>query len=224
MKALRRVALTLALAFLTSRPSLAQIDFEVHVFGGGVFTVTDLAAEFVVITDPGTGTGVSFESALMEDGFTFGGGLGARLGQLEVEGEVMYWPSTQVVVLDLAGAQIPGVETSFRASSNVMVAGGNILYHFTVSEDIAIEPYVTGGAGIKRYNTDQPLAGLLFVEGTNVMWNVGIGAKFPISASSQLRVDVRDYMSTFDFGIEGADSKLQHDVISKVGISFVFGG
>lgn len=216
MKALRLVALTVALGCLTSRPALAQISFEGHIFGGGVFSVTDLVdGQFTA-----AGFTVPFESARMDDGFTFGGSLGVRYGQFGVEGEVMYWPSTQVTIAAGTG----GAEVSLRASSNVLIAGGNILYHFTLT-DIAIEPYVTGGAGIKRYNTDQPFGqGVFFVEATDIMWNVGLGANFPISASTALRVDVRDYMSSFDFEVQGLGSELQHDVVGKVGVSFSFGG
>ena len=99
-----------------------------------------------------------------------------------------------------------------------------MLYHFSTPGTVNIMPYIKAGDGIISYGTDQPLEGALFVESTNFMWDIGIGAKFPISPKTALRVEVGDYMNSFDFEVEGAGTKLQHYIVATVGLSIFFGG
>lgn len=167
-----------ALASPAPTPAQEATTFELSVFGGGTFTVGDLADEFTV-TFGGESFGI--ESAHMDNGFSVGGTAGVRFGALQVEGIVAYWPSTQVLVLP---SGLPGVEGSFRAESNVVLAGGNLLYHLVVPNTL-IEPFFSVGAAVKSYDTQQPIGGTLFVAPSNVSVSVGAGVRVPISATTR---------------------------------------
>ena len=118
--------------------------------------------------------------------------------------------------------------------AEVFMLSGDLLYNIPLAGTF-IEPFILGGAGVKKYTVDQPLEGLIFVTSSEFMWSLGGGARFPISNTAWLRVEVRDNMSTFDYcaaplivcteniGVEEIGApKLQHDIISKVGLSLKF--
>ena len=219
MHILRHLAFgaVLFLAAVTPLNGQDKISYELVGYGGAVFSLADLADGF---TQDIGGAPVTFASAHMEHGFVVGVAGGARFGAIQVEGMAAYWPSTQVVVLASA---LPDLQTGYGASSNVLIAGLSALYNFQLASTL-IEPFLAGGVGIKKYDTDQPFAGALFVSSTDLMWNLGVGARFPISASTALRIEVRDYMSSFDFKKDGLTSKLQHDLVATVGLGVIFGG
>lgn len=214
MRFLRSVAVGLAFLLATAAPSLAQV--ELQIYGGAVFPVTKLADSFFFL-------GAEAEGAEMDQGIIFGGSLGYVTGSWGFEANVGYWPSDQIILdtEDIGGAT---VDVSVRTPSNVLLASGNVLYYFSTPGTVNIMPYVKAGAGIINYGTDQPLEGALFVESTNLMWDIAIGAKFPISPKTALRVEVGDYMNSFDFEVEGVSSKLQHYIVATVGLSIFFGG
>ena len=62
------------------------------------------------------------------------------------------------------------------------------------------------------------------VEGTtDVAGTLGVGLRFGLGRATQLRFDVRDYISSFapTRRDEGFDSKLQNDLIATIGLEFV---
>jgi len=214
MRVTKCIGLGLALLLAAATPSRAQV--ELQLYGGAVFPLTKLADSFAF-------AGATAEGAEMSQGVIFGGSLGYLFGSWGIEANVGYWPSDQIILdtEDIGGAT---VDLGVRTSSNVLLASGNILYHFSTPGTVNIMPYLKAGAGVISYGTDQPLEGALFVKTTNVMWNIGIGAKFPISPKTALRVEVGDYMNSFDFEVEGAGTKLQHYIVATVGLSIFFGG
>lgn len=193
-------------------PAQETTTFEISVFGAASFAVGDISDGFGLTLE---GQSFQFERAEMADGFVFGGRAGVRFGDLQVEGSVGYWPTTQVLVFPNS---VGGVEGSFRAESKVLLADASLLYHFEVPNTL-IEPFLVVGGGVKSYDTEQPLQGAIFVGPTDATVIVGGGVRVPLTATTGLRIDIRDHISSFDFEVSGADAKLQNDVIVSVGLS-----
>lgn len=211
MKAAPGLPLALLAALVVAQPMAGQeLQLEVQGFAGGSFAVSNLSNGFFW-------GDVQFTSAKMEDGFIVGGSAGVRYGPLQLEGGVTYWPSTQVLLYPMEGVR--GTELSVSARSNVLLAGGSLLYNFQLRESL-IEPFLAAGAGVKKYTAEGDLADELFVSAIKPMWSVGAGARFPISPTASLRIEARDYMSMFDFEVQGEGDTLQHDVMATVGVSF----
>lgn len=78
---------------------------------------------------------------------------------------------------------------------SVTNVSANLVYHFDVRR---VTPYATFGIGVERssIHTDQPdpLA-LLIPSSTEVAYNFGGGAKYPVSEKFLVRADVRRFQS-----------------------------
>jgi len=219
MHVVRSTALTLLFLALLGAPLHAQNNHaELQIYGGAVFPIMDLAEGgwYAPALD------LDFSETAMQDNVTFGVSAGYRFGKFQLEANVGLWPTSQYAFVSGAAGN---VDISLRTDAKVLLAGGSFLYHFDMSGDVAIEPFFVAGAGVKKYSldADEEFIGTVFTEPTTVSWNVGLGSKFPISPTKALRVEIRDYMSMFDFEIEGADAILQHDVVATVGLSMVVG-
>ena len=151
----------------------------------GVFAPSPASAQSVA--EPGTWTATPFLN------FAFGStapsgslGLGAGIGydltsSLGVEGEFGH-------LFDVAGDNdnIDWAVTTFTA---------NAVYHFDV---INVTPYATAGIGIERSSVDvkvpDPLA-LVQPSSTEVVWNVGGGAKYKLTDRMLVRADLRRFQA-----------------------------
>lgn len=211
MRCIRRV---LAGAFLTSllsfAPLTAQISFEIAPFVGGAFALNDLSGSFTFGT-------VSFQGQKLEPALATGLYAGIRMSpRLSVEGTAMVSPS--VITAPSTDLSTGSTETGFYNAATVSTFAVNVLLNFP-GEGV-LEPFVTGGIGVRHISGTDPFGG--FDSPSNPAFNVGAGLRFKIHPSYAIRVDARDYISSFAAAEDLGDTTTltQHDVVITFGISF----
>ena len=132
-----------------------------------------------------------------------------------------------------AGLKLSSGGTSTSFAGHTHAVHYDFLVHLTSSE-ANIRPFVAAGAGVKLYTgsgaqTDvQPLQNLAFLTQTSQvepMVSIGGGVKFHISRSTQLRIDIHDYISPFPKNViaPAAGSKISgwvQDFAVMAGLSF----
>ena len=208
------VALVIFLLLFPASGLRAQVGFEGSVFAGGAFFMSDLAEELNGLTRS------------HENGFALGARAGARWPRFSLEGELSYVP-TNVVVKSNDGFEA-------TESQSITMFGIAALVNFPLS--LQWEAFLAAGAGAKSYTADDPTTKLGspgqfsagFEPTTEVMFNVGGGFRLWIQDNWNVRLDLRDYISTFDaFALTpqaGNLSQTQHDLLFTLGIGWVPGG
>lgn len=195
----RCAVLLLAVAAWTA-PLQAQerAAFEGTVFGGAGLFLNDFAEE--------EGVAIGMDNSL-----ALGAHAGVRFAdRFGVEGTFAFLP---------AEASLSSGDVSAGIDTNVLLYGASFLVNFPVRES-NLEPFLAVGAGAKRYDADD-------VEGeeteaeTDLMWNFGGGARIFLSENVAIRLEARNYMSSFDPEEPGLDTQLQNDVLLTAGLSFV---
>ena len=186
---------------------LAGQQFEGSVFVGAALPTQNLTDEFALNVDGAVRTALqSHENAL-----TFGANAGVRWDRLAVEGQFAYIPTNILT-------EISGLE-DVTTDQTILMFSGNVLYDILPGDFFDV--FVVGGAGIKSYSADDPAGG--FSAGSDFMFNFGAGGRLAVTEVLALRLDVRDYISTFD-AFEDANSdegaKTQHDVLITIGLSY----
>jgi hypothetical protein len=200
--------LILAAAFVRPAASAAQegYRFQITPFVGRTAFSSDLTDVFFLQDE--SGNPVVFDDAELESSFSIGLHAGVGRGPFAFEGTFGYIPT------EFSG------HSDFEAVSfdtNVLLYGGSFLYTF--ENPHGVEPYLLLGAGAKHYDPD--------VEGgdsvTDFTTDVGFGVAIPLPYDLGLRLEMRDYISSFDPDIEGVDSRKQHDLLLSAGIQITFG-
>lgn len=185
----------------------AQSRFELTPFAGAFLPLADLTDAF------GSDNVVQSHSSAV----TFGAHAGVRFSALSIEGTFAYVGTN----LDSEGSGV-----TISEDQTILIFGGSLLYNIEASR--FMEFFLAAGAGIKSYSADDPLSPPGFEAGSDFMYNAGGGMRIFISPTTAIRVDVRDYMSTFDafelLSASNQDAKMQHDLLLTVGLSFVLGG
>lgn len=176
----------------------SRTAFEGTVFGGAGLFLNDFAEE----------EGVAIG---MDNSFALGMHAGVRFAErFGVEGTFALLPSQTTVS---AGGLSAGIDT------NVLLYGGSFLMNFPLRAS-NLEPFLAVGAGAKRYDADD-FDGEEMEAETDFMWNFGGGARIFLSENVAVRLEARNYMSSFDPEEPGLDTKLQNDVLLTAGLSFV---
>lgn len=225
---LRSRTLLLASVFpmLAAPPLAAQVDFEFTAFGAGAVFVTDVVEPFT--TTGGLQTnGESFTNSV-----GLGAAVTARFRDFGVEGTLAFVPTS--VVFRLAAADIGLPQTAELAivdEQNLLIFGLNGLYYLPGTSPF-VQFYVAAGLAGKRYGNADPLGG----------WNAGMadlggslggGLNFAISPGMSIRLDARDYVTSFDaydaldattresLALEGwpVESRIQHDILITFGLT-----
>ena len=208
------VALVISLILFSASEVRAQVGFEGSVFAGGAFFMTDLAKELNGLTRS------------HENGFALGARAGARWPRFSLEGELSYVP-TNVVVKSSDGFEA-------TESQSLTMFGVTALVNFPLS--LQWDAFLAAGAGAKSYTATDPTTKLGnpgqfpagFESGTEVMFNVGGGFRLWIQDRWNVRLDLRDYISTFDAFAStpqaGELSQTQHDLLFTLGLGWVPGG
>jgi hypothetical protein len=102
----------------------------------------------------------------------------------------------------------------------VFVGSVNALYVIFQAPFSPLRIYVSGGGGLVSRSGD---FFDIFQGTTDVAGSLGIGLRYGMGRSTQLRFDVRDYISSFapTRRDEEFDSKLQNDVIATISLEFL---
>jgi hypothetical protein len=187
-------------------PAAGQ-QFEGSVFVGAFLPTQNLTEEFALNVDGAVRTALqSHENAL-----TFGANAGIRWDRLVVEGQLAYVPTNLLT-------EISGIE-DITTDQTILMVSGNVLYDILPGDFFDI--FLAAGAGIKNYSADDPSGG--FSGGSDPMFNFGAGGRLAVTEVLSLRLDVRDYVSSFD-AFEDVTSDLgartQHDVLVTIGLSY----
>jgi opacity protein-like surface antigen len=155
----------------------------------------------------------------IQSGIAFGGNLGVRMPMgIAIEGQVGYAPA-EIEFDDGTG----GTQTE---DLKVLFAAANLQWRFGPPL-IPVKPYVTGGAGIVRWQSDAFTAFGAEESVTNLAGNLGAGAYISVGPVMKLRLDGRAYITTFsaqDFDPTTADeSKFQSHFVATAGLAFELG-
>jgi hypothetical protein len=200
--------LIVAAAFFHPAAAVSQEGYRFQItpfVGRGVFS-SNLTDAFFVLDD--NGNPVLFDDAELESALALGLHAGVRRGRFAFEGTFSY------VGTDFSG------HSEFESVSfdtNVLLYTGSFLYYF--ENPGGVEPYLLLGAGGKHYDPDVEDGGSV----TDFTVDAGFGVAFPLPYGLGLRLEMRDYVSSFDPGFEGVDSKKQHDLQLTAGIQISFG-
>ena len=205
----RSAAVCLGLCLLLPLPPLSAQgpDLELSGFVGASLFLSDLSP----------GRDATFGTSTVQDliqyhesSFAVGGRLGVDLGPVTVEGTVAYFP-TEITTEG---------NTTFSSDQTILLFGADLLLEKDVSPFLGL--FLAGGVGMKTYSSDDPfpeigLSPSGFESGSDVMFDVGGGLRLGLFQSAAIRLDVRDYISSFE--VAGA-SEMQHDLLVSVGLSW----
>lgn len=194
------VALTTGLlAVFSPTGMMAQEDHTIEVtpFIGGALNLGQVSEPFV------DDEGLENQTAV-DDALAFGFRLGLALApRLTVEVTSAAVP-TSVSVSD--GNFFVGFKTDIYML-NLGVAYG------LGDPGSDLRPFVVAGGGVKRYSGS-------FETETDPSVDIGGGLRLRMGGSTDLRVEIRDHMSSFEAVPEGEDAQFQHDILLTMGVSF----
>lgn len=198
-------AAIVAALLLWAAPAAAQ-KLELTPWVGVYVPATDLVEQQAGVPAP-----VSVESSL-----AFGANLALRLPMgVALEGQLGYAP-----------AEIEFGDPAQTEDLKVLFAAANIQWRFGPPL-IPVKPYLTGGVGVVRWQSDAFSANEAEKSTSTFAGNVGAGAYINLGPMLSLRADGRAYITTFsaqDFDPATADeSKFQSHFLASAGIVLGFG-
>jgi hypothetical protein len=195
----RRLMLTAVLLASLATPLRGQVQVGLSGFAGGILPMGELFEELRL-------AGQRVANVSQEPGPVIGGRVTVWMSRFGVDAEMGYAFSN----VDLPSSI---VEMGLDNSASVFV--GSLKAPFS-----PLRIYVSGGGGLVSRSGD---FFDIFEGTTDVAGTLGIGLRFGLGRATQLRFDVRDYISSFapTRGVEEFDSRLQNDVIATIGLEFV---
>lgn len=216
MRGYRAAVLTLLIALAPSSLA-AQAQFAVSAFGGVYLPTADLF-DGVVPVDTFGPSSLKFKQST---GFTFGARLAvwptARIG---IEAEAAYVSSDVEgdFIVASGGRLIP---VSGTESGSLLLGSLNLMYALIRPPLEPLSIYVSGGVGFVSRGGD---AFDNFEDTSDIAGVVGLGLKYGVAKGLWIRVDLRDYISSFEekalsrFALQGGESKLQNDLLVVAGL------
>lgn len=200
----------LAVAALVGSAGLARaqvglVKLEVAPWVGAYVPATDLVKEEAGVPAP-----LSITTSV-----AFGANLGVRLPLgIAIEGQVGYAP-----------AEVEGGGLSQPQDLNALFASANLQWRFGPPL-IPVKPYVVGGLGLVRWESDAFSSQGAGESVTNLAGSVGAGAYVTLGPIVSLRADGRAYLTSFnsqDFGLAADESAFQSHFVLSAGLVFGFG-
>lgn len=206
-RTLRRLALTAALLGAFALPTHGQVTVGLSGFAGGFVPIGDLFDEVRL-------AGRIVSNVGQQPGFTLGGRVTVWMSRFAVDAEAGYAFSKVDLPQEI-------VDLGLDDGAGAFVGSLNVIYVLHEEPFSPLRIYVSGGGGIVSRS------GAFFdiFEGTtDLAGTLGVGLRYGLSRVTQLRFDLRDYISSFapTRGTEQFDSKLQNDVVVTIGLEFVF--
>lgn len=202
----RRLMLTAALLTWLAAPLHGQVQVGLSAFAGGFLPVGELFDELRL-------AGQLVANVSQDPGPGFGGRVTLWVSRFAIDAEAGYAFSN----VDLPSAI---VDLGLDNSASAFVGSVNVLYVIFQAPFSPLRIYVSGGGGLVSRSGD---FFDIFEGTTDVAGTLGVGLRFGLGRSTQLRFDVRDYISSFapTRRDEEFDSKLQNDLIATIGLEFV---
>ena len=125
-----------------------------------------------------------------------------------------------------APSQLNGFETNVEGtipetlgSVQYFAFSANAMYRLNVGGPAAtVQPYFALGAGLRYLDVDTN-AGPEVEGAADPALTAGMGVFVPLAQAMALRVEFRDYMSTYKSPVTG-DSKLQNDLLISIGFTY----
>ncbi len=210
----RAAVLTLSLV-LTPMSLAAQsnIQFAVSGFGCVYLPSADL------FNEQSTEAVLSFGHAT---GFAAGGRIAIwPTDRIGIEAEGAYLGSD----MELAGVILDfgTIDTTFNA--NVFVGSVNVMYAFIKPPLEPLAIFVSGGVGFVSRGGDFFDEDLITdLENSDIAGVVGLGIRYGVARSVNIRADIRDYISSYEDAALLGDSQLQNDLLITGSVELVFGG
>ncbi|UCC81650.1 MAG: outer membrane beta-barrel protein [Gemmatimonadota bacterium] len=203
----RRLVLTTALLASLAAPLQAQTQVGLSAFAGSFLPVGELFDELRL-------AGQIIANVSQDPGLAIGGRVTVWMSRFAIDAEAGY---------ALSNVDLPEsiVELGLDNSASTFVGSVNVLYVIFQAPFSPLRIYVSGGGGLVSRSGD---FFDLFQGTTDVAGTLGIGLRFGLGRATQLRFDVRDYISSFAATRrdEEFDSQLQNDLIATIGLEFVF--
>lgn len=203
----RRMTLTAALLATLAAPLHGQVQVGLSAFAGGFLPVGELFDELRL-------GGQIVANVSQDPGPVMGARVTVWMSRLAVDAEAGY---------ALSNVDLPRsiVELGLDNKASIFVGSVNVLYVVFQAPFSPLRIYVSGGGGFVSRSGD---FFDIFEGTTDVAGTLGVGLRFGLGRATQLRFDVRDYVSSFAprRRDETFDSKLQNDLIATIGLEFVF--
>ncbi len=203
---IRRPMLTAALLVSLAAPLQGQVQVGLSTFAGGFLPVGELFDELRL-------AGQIIANVSQDPGAGIGGRVTVWMSRFAIDVEAGY---------AFSNADLPKaiIDLGLDNSASVFVGSVNVLYVVFQAPFSPLRIYVSGGGGLVSRSGD---FFDIFEGTTDVAGTLGIGLRFGLSRATQLRFDVRDYISSFapTRRDEAFDSKLQNDLIATIGLEFV---
>ncbi|UCC73261.1 MAG: outer membrane beta-barrel protein [Gemmatimonadota bacterium] len=213
----RAVVLALALVVVPSSLS-AQAQFAVSAFGGVYLPAADL----------------------LEGTFAIDGGVRLKYGQKTsavLGGRAAVWPTDRIGIeaefaylpSKVEGTWVGGdlVPQTGEDDASVFLGSLNLMYSLIRPPLEPFSLYVSGGIGYVSRGGD---FFDILEDNSDIAGVFGVGFKYGIARSTWLRLDVRDYISSYEekalseVATEGGESKMQNDLLIVASVELVFGG
>lgn len=213
------VAAIILLLALAPASLEAQTKFSVSGLAGGFIPAGDLFDEV-------------FTAGVLSFGHKASVGLGGRVAvwpssKIGVESEFVWSPSKVEFASVAPGT---GLFEQGDFDANVIAASLNLVVNVFDPPLDPLSVFVSGGLGLVARSGD---AFTGFEDDTDIAGVGAVGIRYGVSRNARIRVDVRDYISSFEeknitrlFEAAGLDvgSKLQNDLVIAAALEYVFGG
>lgn len=207
VRALAVIALLCGLA----SPAAAQLQVGLSVVGGGFVPVGELFEAVRV----GGETGPIVLNVGQEPGAVLGGRLTVWTSRLGIDAEAVY---------AFSNADLPQPLTDAGAENDAALFLGslNLVYVLVQAPFSPLSVYVSAGGGVIS-RTGGFFNG--FESTTDLAGAIGFGVRYGFNRLAYLRLDLRDYLSSFAPTTRGGfqfDSKFQNDLIGTLSLELVF--
>jgi hypothetical protein len=198
--------LTTALVTWLAAPLQGQVQVGLSAFAGGFLPMGELFEELRL-------AGQLVANVSQDPGLAFGGRVTVWKSRFGVDAEAGYAFSN----VDLPQSII---DLGLDNNASVFVGSLNVLYVIYQAPFSPLRIYVSGGGGLVSRSGD---FFDIFEGTTDIAGTLGIGIRYGLGRATQLRFDVRDYISSFapTRRDEVFDSRLQNDLIATIGLEFV---
>jgi hypothetical protein len=197
----------------------AQVQVGISAFGGIYLPTSDLFEGVVPTTDAGN-IALKFSQ---NTAFTFGGRLAVwPTSRIGIEAEAAYALSKVEgdLLVSVGGTVLP---VSGDIDAGLFLGSLNLMWAIIRPPLEPLSIYVSGGVGVVSRTGDFYNE---IDDKTDIAGVAGLGLKYGVAKGLWIRIDLRDYISSFqekalgDAALTGGDSKLQNDLLILASLEY----